>query len=81
MLNEYIEKKLVNAKYKKLRDGSFFAEIPELKGVWANAKNIEKCRQELREVVEGWLLLKVHDHEKVPGFMMSFNKRQSLSHA
>ena len=80
MLSEYIEKKLSLAEYKILRDKSYFGEIPGVKGVWANAKNLENCRRELREVLEDWLLLKVRDREKVPGFNMRVDRRQMLAH-
>ncbi|MDP3934740.1 MAG: type II toxin-antitoxin system HicB family antitoxin [Candidatus Giovannonibacteria bacterium] len=55
MLSEYINKKLQNAQYKILRDGNYFGEIPNLRGVWASAKSLEKCREQLREVLEDWL--------------------------
>ena len=81
MLSEFIEKKLKNARYKLLRDGSYFGEIPGLKGVWANAKNLEYCRGELRDVLEEWLLLKVRDGEKVPGFVLRIGRRELAKHA
>ena len=59
MLNEFIDKKLKAARYKLLADKSYFGEIPGVPGVWANARTLEKCRDELREVLEDWLLLKV----------------------
>ena len=68
MFNEYIEKKLKLAKYKLLKDGSYFGEIKGVPGVWASAKNLEDCRQELKEVLEDWFLLKISSKEKVPGF-------------
>ena len=68
MFNEYIEKKLKLAKYKILKDNSYFGEIKGVQGVWANAKNLEACRQELKEVLEDWFLLKISSKEKVPGF-------------
>jgi predicted RNase H-like HicB family nuclease len=81
MLSEYIEKKLKRARYKLLKDGSYFGEIPGLKGVWANAKNLEDCRKELKEVLEDWLLLKVRFGEKISGFEIQFDKRQLVKHA
>lgn len=76
MLSQYIEKKLREAKYKLLKDGTYFGEIYNLRGVWANAKNLEDCRRELQEVLEDWLLLKVRSREKVPGFVMRVDRRQ-----
>ncbi len=81
MLSEYIAKKLKQAKYKLLKDGSYFGEIPGLKGVWADAKNLEDCRGELQEVLEDWLLLKVRDQEKIPGFDFKVDQRALARHA
>jgi len=75
MLSKFIEDKLKKAKYKLLKDGSFFGEISGLKGVWADAKNLEDCREELREVLEEWLFLKLRSGEDVPGFQV-VRKRQ-----
>jgi predicted RNase H-like HicB family nuclease len=38
-------------------DGSFYGDIPAIPGVWANAKTLEGCREELESVLEGWVLL------------------------
>ena len=65
MLSEFIFKKLREAQYKLLKDGSYFGEIVGLRGVWANANNLEDCRKELQEVLEDWLLLKVRERESV----------------
>ena len=81
MLSEYIEKKLKTARYKLLKDGSYFGEIPGLRGVWANAKNLEDCRKELQEVLENWLLLKVRAGEKISGFKIQFDRRELVKYA
>lgn len=80
MLSEYINKKLKEAKYKLLKDGTYFGEISGLKGVWANAKNLEDCRKELQEVLEDWLLLKVRSGERVPGFEIKVDRRELVRH-
>jgi len=66
MLFQYIQKALEKAEYKKLEDGSWFAEIPGFKGVWANGLNVEYCRKELSEVLEEWLILKLKDSDPIP---------------
>jgi predicted RNase H-like HicB family nuclease len=66
MLSKYLQKGLEKAQYKVLEDGSWFAEIPEFQGVWANRSTVEECRQELIEVLEEWLILKISDHEPIP---------------
>ncbi len=50
-----------------LKDGTYFGEIPGANGVWANAENLEDCREELREVLEDWVLLKVREGETIAG--------------
>jgi predicted RNase H-like HicB family nuclease len=75
MLNEFINKQLDRAQYKILKDGSYFGAIPGLRGVWSNARNLESCRRELREVLEDWLLLKVRNREKIPGFALKTDRR------
>lgn len=81
MLSTYITKKLKEARYKLLKNGSYFGEVPTLKGVWANAKDLESCRKELQEVLEDWLLLKIRDREKVPGFEFKVDRRALLKNA
>lgn len=68
MLTDFIISKLKIAKYKLLKDGSYFGVIPGLNGVWANAKNLEDCRKELQEVLEDWLVLQLRDGQKITGF-------------
>jgi len=74
MISEYIVQKLNKARYKILDDGSYFGEIPGLQGVWASEKNLEECREILREVLEEWLILKLQDGDKIPGFLVKSNK-------
>lgn len=53
MLTRYIQAALHKAKYKILSDdNTFYGEIPEFQGVWANAETLELCREELSEVLE-----------------------------
>ena len=66
MLFEYIQRALRKAEYKTLDDGTWFAEIPGFEGVWANAKTVEECRNELQEVLEEWLVLKIRDRDAIP---------------
>jgi len=66
MIIEYCQKALERAQYKKLEDGTWFAEIPGFQGVWANGPNVEQCRNELITVLEEWLLLKVRDGDPIP---------------
>ena len=79
MLTEYVQNRMEKAKYKILGDGTFFGEIPGVDGVWANAKNLENCRRELREVLEDWLVLKISSRERVPGLRWRMDRRGDIS--
>lgn len=78
MISEFIEKKLRGAKYKILGNKTYFGEIPGFRGVWANAKNLEDCRQELREALEDWVLFKLKDGDAIPGLEVGVNRRYLL---
>jgi predicted RNase H-like HicB family nuclease len=66
MLTAYITAAMDRARYKILGDGTYFGEIPGLKGVWANGVSLEACRCELQEVLEDWLVLKLRRGEAIP---------------
>jgi predicted RNase H-like HicB family nuclease len=66
MLTEYISAALRRALYKVIEDGSWFAEIPGFEGVWANGATVEGCREELQEVLEEWIILKIRDRDTIP---------------
>ncbi len=57
MLTKYIEAAMHRATYELLEDGTFYGRIPECQGVWAAAETLEACRDELQEVLEGWIIL------------------------
>ncbi len=67
MLTSYIRAAMRRARYEIVEDdGSFYGEIPAIPGVWAHARTLEACREELESVLEGWLLLSVADHSPIP---------------
>jgi predicted RNase H-like HicB family nuclease len=67
MLLEYTEAALRHAKYEILRDdASYYGEIPECNGVYANAVTLEDCREQLREVLDEWVLFRVHRNLPLP---------------
>lgn len=60
MITEYLEAALAKAKYEIIQDEEpFYGEIPELPGVWATGKTLEECRKNLKEVIEGWLIVRL----------------------
>ena len=67
MLRRYLKAALRHARYEILEDdGTFYGEIAECQGVYANASTLEACRDELEEVLEEWVLLRVSQGLELP---------------
>ena len=67
MLTNYIRGAMAKAKYEILPDDrTFYGEIPGFDGVYANASTLEKCRTELEEVLEEWILFRVSKNLALP---------------
>jgi predicted RNase H-like HicB family nuclease len=67
MLTGYIRAAMRKAHYEILPDdGSFYGEIEGFQGVYANADTLEACRDELEEVLEEWILLRVSRQLDLP---------------
>jgi predicted RNase H-like HicB family nuclease len=67
MLTNYIRAAMAKAKYEILPDDkTFYGEIPGFDGVYANADTLEKCRAELEEVLEEWILFRVSKNLALP---------------
>ena len=66
MLAEYIDKAMRHAQIEQIEDGTYYGSIPDFQGVWSNAESEETSRQELREVLEGWILLQIAGYTRLP---------------
>jgi predicted RNase H-like HicB family nuclease len=67
MLTEYIQAAMRRAKYKLLDEQEgFFGEISDCAGVWADGQTLEACRDELREVLEDWILVRARRQLDLP---------------
>jgi predicted RNase H-like HicB family nuclease len=67
MVSEYLSAALHKARYEILpEDRSYYGEIPGFEGVYANAAALEACREELREVLEEWVLFRVSRNLPLP---------------
>ena len=75
MLTEFIFKKLKTARYELLEDGTYFGHFPSIRGIWGSARTLEECREDLREVLEEWLVIKIMRREKVPGLPIKVDPR------
>ena len=77
MIQDYFESHLNKASYEMIDKGQrFYAEIKELRGVWAVGKTLEECRQNLLSTLEGWLIFRLRKNLSVPKFKVT----KSLSH-
>jgi predicted RNase H-like HicB family nuclease len=66
MIRQYVDAALRGARYEKLEDGTFYGEVPKLRGVLATAPNLEACRNQIAEVVEEWVLVRIAKGLPVP---------------
>jgi predicted RNase H-like HicB family nuclease len=67
MILEYIQAALEKARYDIIKDKEpFYAEIPGLDGVWATGKTLEECRNNLAEVLDGWIVVRLRRGLAVP---------------
>ena len=57
---------LRRARYSQIDGGVFCATVPGLRGVIATAPTLESCRDQLAEVVEEWVLVRVARGLTVP---------------
>ncbi len=57
MRTKYIECARRLAHHELMENGRFFGSIPKCKGAWAEARTLEECREDLRSVLEDWVLL------------------------
>lgn len=67
MIIEYIQEAIKRAKYEIIDDDEpFYGEVPGLKGVWAQGKTLEKCRENLAEVIDGWIFVRLRKGLDIP---------------
>jgi predicted RNase H-like HicB family nuclease len=60
MIRDYIEAALRRAHYELIDDAEpYYGAVPGLQGVWASGKSLEQCRDNLADVVEGWVLIRL----------------------
>ena len=61
MLTGYIDEALGHDRYELIENEEtpYYGEVPELPGVWACGRTLEECRRELKDVMEGWVLVSV----------------------
>ena len=66
MITRYLEEALKRASYKPLDEGGYCATVRGLRGVIGYGETLEQCREQLAEVIEEWILVRVAQGLAVP---------------
>lgn len=67
MLLRYIQTALEQAHYEIIEDEEpYYGEVPGLEGVWATGPTLERCRNNLAEAIEDWLLFSIAKGLAIP---------------
>ena len=67
MLTQYLGAALRQAHYEFLsEERQFYGEIASCNGVYATGKSLEECRDELADVLEAWILFRLHRNVPLP---------------
>ncbi len=66
ILSEYIEQAMKQAEYDKLEEDYFSGRIPSCKGVIAFGPTLRICQDELRSVLEDWILVGLKLNHSLP---------------
>lgn len=57
IISDYIEEAMNESVYDKLEDNTYAGKISSCKGVLAFAETLKDCENELRSVLEDWILV------------------------
>jgi predicted RNase H-like HicB family nuclease len=68
MFPEYIQAALERAQYKVIDNGDepYFADVPELDGVWATGRTVEEVRRNFIEALEEWIAARLQWGLSIP---------------
>ena len=67
MIKEYIQAALRHARYELINDEEpYYGEVDGLQGVWATGKTLEECRENLVDVLDGWILVRLSRGLQIP---------------
>lgn len=67
MLTAYLDAAMRSAHYELLSDDNqYYGEVPPCNGVYATAATLEDCRDQLREVLEEWVIFRIYRQLTLP---------------
>ncbi|MGR3318415.1 MAG: type II toxin-antitoxin system HicB family antitoxin [Candidatus Anammoxibacter sp.] len=61
-----MEQAMEQAAYDKLEDGTFSSRIPQCKGVVAFGATLRECENQLRSILEDWILVGLKLNHPLP---------------
>lgn len=62
---EYMRAAMKHAQFEQMEDGSWYASIPGLRGLWAQGATQTEAERELHSALDGWLYVNTYSG-KVP---------------
>ena len=65
-ITEYLNAALREASYERLEDGTWFASIPQLPGLWASGPTVEDTRKDLVDALPGWIEVHLKAGNRLP---------------
>lgn len=66
-LDDYIDAALTTARFEKIDQGqTIYAQIPAFRGVWAKGQTRQQVKEELRNVLKGWIELEIERGSELP---------------
>jgi len=67
MLDAYKAEAMKQAHYELIEDEEpFYGEVPSLSGVWGTGKTVEECRENLKSMLEEWIVLSLRKGFDLP---------------
>jgi predicted RNase H-like HicB family nuclease len=66
VISRYVQNALRRARYQELENHGYCATVSGLRGVVATGRSLEECREQLAEVIEEWVLVRVARGLNVP---------------
>jgi predicted RNase H-like HicB family nuclease len=76
----YVENKLAKAKYEYDQETkSWCAWVTSLPGTYAQADSVEEVREQLAEVIEEYIFVKIKNGKRLPNFKWSTKTKKAYA--
>lgn len=64
LVQRYVLAVMQRAEVRELEDRTWYADVPEVSGPWGSGPTAADALEDLREVVEDWIELKIEDGDR-----------------